>query len=72
MILLIIRIGQGGRGARWNPKGPSHENRMEYEGGGGGMLFKISSKLLLSISSLGVSKSVKGKEKKGNKEAKTN
>lgn len=27
------------------------------------MLFKISSKLLLSISSLGVSKSVKGKER---------
>ena len=38
---LIIRIGQGGRGARWNPKGPSHENRMEYEGGGGGMLLKV-------------------------------
>ena len=38
---VIIRIGQGGRGARWNPKGPSHQNRMEYEGGGGGMLLKV-------------------------------
>lgn len=38
---LIIRMGQGGWGARWNPKGPSHENRMEYEGGGGRMLRKV-------------------------------
>lgn len=38
---LIIRMGQGGWGARWNPKGPSHENQMEYEGGGGRMLLKV-------------------------------
>ena len=29
------------------------------------MLFKISSKLLLSMSPLGISKSVKGKEREG-------
>lgn len=31
----------GGWGARWNPKGPSHENQMEYEGRGGRMLLKV-------------------------------